>query len=136
MATRRRSIVPRTKKITFERNQQIVSEIFILVPGRSSQQGCGINEGKFNETYVNATSFVQMNPKDMLRLGIEDDEKIELKSDFGRIEIAVQKAKADELPIGLLFMAYGDLSSRLMGGDTHGSGMPTSKGLDVEVKKV
>ena len=72
----------------------------------------------------------------MLRLGIDDEEKIELKSDFGRIEIAVRKAKADELPVGLLFMAYGDLSSRLMGGDTHGSGMPTSKGLDVEVKKI
>lgn len=113
-----------------------MSEIFILVPGRSSQQGCGINEGKFNETYVNATSFVQMNPDDMTRLGIEDKGKVELKSEFGLIEISVHKAKADELPTGLLFMAYGDLSSRLMGGDTHGSGMPTSKGLDVEVRKV
>ena len=34
----------------------------------------------------------------------------------------------------LLFIAYGDLSSRLMAGDTHGSGMPTSKGLDVELE--
>ena len=36
-------------------------------------------------------------------------------------------------PAGMLFIAYGDLSSRLMGGDTHGSGMPTSKGMDVEL---
>ena len=34
----------------------------------------------------------------------------------------------------LLFIAYGDLSSRLMGGDTHGSGMPTSKGIDVQLE--
>jgi len=40
------------------------------------------------------------------------------------------------LPAGILFIAYGDLSSRLMGGDTHGSGMPTSKGLDVELELV
>jgi formylmethanofuran dehydrogenase subunit D len=33
-----------------------------------------------------------------------------------------------------LGLAYGDLSSRLMGGDTHGTGMPTSKGIDVEVE--
>jgi hypothetical protein len=32
-------------------------------------------------------------------------------------------------------LAYGDLSSRLMGGDTHGSGIPTSKGLDVVLEK-
>jgi len=31
-----------------------------------------------------------------------------------------------------LFIAYGDNLSCLMGGDTHGCGMPTSKGLDVE----
>ena len=37
----------------------------------------------------------------------------------------------NELPPGLLFISYGDASSRLMGGETHGSGMPDSKGLDV-----
>jgi formylmethanofuran dehydrogenase subunit D len=36
----------------------------------------------------------------------------------------------------LLFIAYGDMSSRLMGGDTHGTGMPDSKGIDVELEKV
>ena len=51
----------------------------------------------------------------------------------GQIDVAVKTAKKDELPEGMLFIAYGDLSSRLMGGDTHGSGMPTSKGLDVEL---
>ncbi|MEC9091657.1 MAG: molybdopterin dinucleotide binding domain-containing protein [Planctomycetota bacterium] len=113
-----------------------MSEIFILVPGRSSQQGCGINEGKFGETYQAATSFVQMNPDDMQRLTIEDEQLIELKSEFGEIQLPARKAKPDELPSGLLFMAYGDLSSQLMGGDTHGSGMPTSKGIDVQLKKV
>jgi len=47
--------------------------------------------------------------------------------------VAIVASKGDELPPGLLFIAYGDLSSRLMGGDTHGSGMPTSKGIDVEL---
>ena len=113
-----------------------MSDIFILVPGRSSQQGCGINEGKFGDTYQEAISFVQMNPEDMERMEIENDESVELKSEFGSIEISVKAAKKDELPSGLLFMAYGHLSSQLMGGDTHGSGMPTSKGIDVEVRRV
>jgi formylmethanofuran dehydrogenase subunit D len=33
-------------------------------------------------------------------------------------------------------MAYGDRSSRLMGGDTHGTGMPTSKGIDVRINRL
>ena len=59
-----------------------------------------------------------------------------LSSETGQIEVAVVAAKGDELPPGVLFIAYGDLSSRLMGGDTHGSGMPTSKGLDVALEKI
>ena len=48
----------------------------------------------------------------------------------------VKAAKKGELPAGLLFIAYGDYSSRLMGADTHGSGMPTSKGIDVTMEKI
>ena len=110
-----------------------MAETFILIPGRTSKQGCGINEGKFGETYQNEINKVQMNADDMQRLGIEEGQQIRLTGEHGQIDIAVTKAKKDELPTGLLFMAYGDMSSRLMGGDTYGSGMPTSKGLDVEV---
>ncbi|MFM7149836.1 MAG: hypothetical protein ACKO23_08335, partial [Gemmataceae bacterium] len=45
-------------------------------------------------------------------------------------------AKDGELPSGLLFLAYGDSSSKLMGGDTQGTGMPSSKCLDVTLEKV
>ena len=34
---------------------------------------------------------------------------------------------------GVLFIAYGPESSKLMGGETHGTGMPDSKGIDVEL---
>jgi formylmethanofuran dehydrogenase subunit D len=48
----------------------------------------------------------------------------------------VTPSRGDELPPGLLFIAYGNLSSMLMGADTHGSGIPTSKGIDVMLEKV
>jgi formylmethanofuran dehydrogenase subunit D len=40
------------------------------------------------------------------------------------------------LPPGVLFIAYGDKSSLLMAGDTHGSGMPTSKGIEVVLEMI
>jgi formylmethanofuran dehydrogenase subunit D len=67
----------------------------------------------------------------MQRLGLSKGDRVRLTSAEGQVEVAVTPAKKDELPEGILFIAYGDISSRLMGGDTHGSGMPTSKGLDV-----
>ena len=64
-------------------------------------------------------------------------DRVRVTTDSGRqIDVAVAAATGDELPPGLLFIAYGDLSSRLMDGDTHGSGMPTSKGFDVTMEKL
>jgi len=111
-----------------------MAESFILIPGRTSKQGVGISEGKFKDGYQSETQTLQVAPQDMQRLGLSEGDRVRLTSQWGQIEVRVTAAKGDELPPGLLFIAYGDLSSRLMGGDTHGSGMPTSKGLDVTLE--
>lgn len=114
----------------------MMSEVFILIPGRTSKQGCGISEGKFSDGYQTETSVLQVAPQDMRRLGLSDGDRVRMASQTGAVEVVVAAAKGDELPPGLLFIAYGDASSRLMGGDTHGSGMPTSKGFDVTLEKI
>lgn len=112
-------------------------ETFILIPGRTSDQGCGISEGKFLEKYQREINTLQVSPSDMKRLGLVDGDRVRLTGEQGQIvEVAITTAKGDELPEGLLFIAYGDVSSKLMGGDTHGSGMPTSKGMEVVLEKV
>lgn len=113
-----------------------MSQTFVLIPGRTSRQGCGISEGKFTEGYQSETTVLQVCPADMQRLDLKNGDRVRLASDSGQVEVAIAAAKADELPPGVLFIAYGDLSSRLMGGDTHGTGMPTSKGLDVTMEKI
>ncbi|HUQ71937.1 MAG TPA: molybdopterin dinucleotide binding domain-containing protein [Planctomycetaceae bacterium] len=111
-----------------------MSQIFILIPGRTSDQGCGISEGKFLEKYQREINTLQVAPGDMARLSLAEGDRVRLTGEHGQVEVAVTAAKKDELPEGLLFIAYGDISSRLMGGDTHGSGMPTSKCLDVTLE--
>jgi len=113
-----------------------MADVFILIPGRTSQQGCGISEGKFGDTYMSETRRLLVASQDMKRLSLADGDRVRLTSEWGQVDVEIAAAKGDELPPGLLFIAYGDLSSRLMGGDTHGSGMPTSKGLDVTLEKV
>jgi formylmethanofuran dehydrogenase subunit D len=52
----------------------------------------------------------------------------------GHAEIEVTCASAgDELPSGMLFIAYGPESSRLLSSETQGTGMPDSKGIEVEL---
>ena len=113
-----------------------MAETFILIPGRTSKQGAGISEGKFKENYQSEINALQVNPDDMQRLGLQDGDRVRLTSENGQIEIQIKESPKDELPAGLLFLAYGNMSSQLMGGDTHGSGMPTSKGIDVTLEPV
>lgn len=112
-------------------------EKFILIPGRTTDQGCGVSEGKFGDRYQKAVRALQVAPGDMSKLGLSEGDRVRLTGEEGQsVEVCITTAKKDELPEGLLFIAYGDISSRLMTGDTHGSGMPTSKGMEVTMELV
>jgi formylmethanofuran dehydrogenase subunit D len=114
-----------------------MTETFTLIPGRTTEQGCGVSEGKFQEKYQTAINSLQVAPGDMLRLGLSEGDRVRLTGEEGQtVEVCITTAKKDELPEGLLFIAYGDISSRMMTGDTHGSGMPTSKGMEVTMELV
>jgi len=112
-------------------------ETFVLIPGRTSKQGCGISEGKFGETYQREVTTLQVSPADMTRYGLANGDLVRITTESGRqVDVAVAAATGGELQSGVLFIAYGDLSSTLMDGETHGSGMPTSKGMDVTMEKL
>ncbi len=111
-------------------------ESFIFVPGRTSKQGCGISEGKYKEGYQTEINTLLLAPEDMQRLSLVSGDRVRVTHGSVAIEVPIAPAKDGELPPGMLFIAYGDLSSQLMEGDTHGSGMPTSKGFDVLLEKI
>ncbi|RMG37232.1 MAG: formylmethanofuran dehydrogenase [Planctomycetota bacterium] len=113
-----------------------MAETFIIIPGRTSRQGTTLNEGKYTSGYREETGTLQMNPQDMQRLGLQDGDRVRVWNDHGSVVVPCKAARGDELPEGILFISYGDVSSRLMGGDTHGSGMPDSKGFDVFLEPV
>jgi formylmethanofuran dehydrogenase subunit D len=107
-----------------------------LIGGRSSKQGTSLCAGKLGAEYVQISSTVEMNVEDMARLGLSNDSKVRLRTPVGEAVVRCKGRETKDLPPGLLFMAYGPLSSRLMAGDTAASGMPISKNLDVEVEPV
>ena len=113
-----------------------MSETFVLIPGRTSDQGCGISEGKALEKYQTEITTLRVAPQDMESLKIEAGDRVRVMSEHGKVDVRAQPARPDELPSGVLFIAYGDASSHLMGADTHGPGMPTSKGIDVTLEVV
>jgi formylmethanofuran dehydrogenase subunit D len=107
-----------------------------LIGGRSSKQGTALSAGKHSAEYLQVSSTVEMNVEDMARLGLSNDSKVRLRTPIGESVLRCKGRETKDLPPGILFMAYGPLSSELMDGDTAGTGMPISKNLDVEVEAV
>jgi formylmethanofuran dehydrogenase subunit D len=107
-----------------------------LIGGRSSKQGTSLCAGKLGAEYLQIASTLEMNVEDMARLGLSNDGKVRLRTPVGEVVLRCKGRETKDLPPGLLFMAYGPLSSELMAGDTAASGMPISKNIDVEVEPV
>jgi formylmethanofuran dehydrogenase subunit D len=113
-----------------------MAETMILIPGRSSKQGTSLNVGKHGAEYQEVTTTLEMNVDDMARLGLKDGDPVQLRSAAGQTVVRCLGRKPQDLPSGVLFLAYGPASSQLMGSDTAATGMPISKNLEVEVEPV
>ena len=103
---------------------------FILNSSRSSKQGTLINVGKESEEYIQLTNTMTMAAEDMVEIGITEGQMAMIRTEFGEASF---KCQAGKVPIGMIFVPYGPPTCKLMGGDTDGTGMPTSKGWEVEV---
>ena len=106
---------------------------FLLIPGRTNKQGVQINVGKDEAAYREIVSTLTMHADDMKELGVATGGSVRIRNEIGE---AVFACKEGNIPRGMLFVPYGPPTCQLMGGVTDGTGMPTSKGWDVEVEKV
>jgi formylmethanofuran dehydrogenase subunit D len=104
---------------------------YLMNAGRTTKQGQQINIGKDTPEYLALTTTIYMNAGDMKEACIAVDSKVRVRSDNGEAEFLCKEGK---VPPGMIFVAYGPPTCRLMGNTTDGTGMPTSKGWEVEVE--
>ena len=101
--------------------------------GRTTKQGQQINVGKDGAEYQAIVSTIHMNVDDMKEAGITAGSNVRVISEQGEAVFLCQEGK---VPSGMIFVPYGPPTCRLMGQVTDGTGMPTSKGWEVEVEPV
>src|SRR5689334_10409407 len=96
---------------------------FLLFPIRSNKQGVQINVGKDGDEYNAIVNTLTMHAEDMKDLGIASGASIRVRTEIGE---ATFQCKEANVPRGMLFVPYGPPTCQLMGGETDGTGMPTS----------
>ena len=106
----------------------------ILIPGRSSKQGVGLNKGKLKEEYIRVTTTLELSAEDALENGLETADIVKISNHIGETEVQVKVLKEGKLPVGYAFIPYGPPSSNLFDGETCGTGMPASKGMTIDIK--
>jgi formylmethanofuran dehydrogenase subunit D len=107
---------------------------FIMNAGRTSKQGTQINVGKEDDEYIKLTSTLIMHPEDLKAVGVAPGGSVRVRSEYGGE--AVFKCAEGKVPQGMIFVPYGPPTCKLMGSETDGTGMPTSKNWEVELEPI
>ena len=106
---------------------------FIMNVGRTTKQGQQINVGKDHAEYKAIVGTLNMHPDDMKAVGIPSGGSVRVRSENGAATFLCVEGK---VPPGMIFVPYGPPTCHLMGQGTDGTGMPTSKGFEVEVESI
>ena len=106
---------------------------FIMNAGRTTKQGQQISVGKDHAEYQATVSTVTMHAEDMKAVGIQSGGSVQIRSEYGEATFRCVEGK---VPLGMIFVPYGPPTCHLMGRYTDGTGMPTSKGWEVEFEAI
>src|SRR5438105_8969812 len=88
---------------------------YLMNAGRTTKQGQQINIGKDTPEYLAITTTIFMNADDMKEAGIKADTNVRVRSDNGEATFLCKEGK---LPAGIIFVAYGPPTCKLMGQTT------------------
>lgn len=103
-----------------------------LITGRSLVQGRLKEQGKLSDDYLNNVACCELNQDDLNALGITKGQNVKIMTDFGSV-VVKGSVGTQALEKGMAFMPYGLWAEFLVDPKTHGTGMPTYKGIDATI---
>ena len=104
-----------------------------LLTGRTIYQGVGKECGKLSDDYWRSVAICEIDPEDILLLGIRENDCVRVTTEFG--SVVVRPVESLSAPhAGLVFIPYGPFANVLIGSKTHGTGMPSFKGIVAQVE--
>ena len=103
-----------------------------LLTGRTIRQGQGKEYGKLSERYWKSVAICEIDPEDMKHLGLKEGQNIKITTDYGSVIVrAVKSLRAPHQ--GAVFVPYGPWINVVVNPKTHGTGMPSFKGIPVTI---
>jgi formylmethanofuran dehydrogenase subunit D len=104
-----------------------VVEVSIVAVRDIFQDEAG-RKSRFSEEYKNLSALIILDKQDMIRLGVKDGQKLQVKNDVGMVIVAA-KTSEDEPHPGLAFMYNSPWSNQLVSDDVGEGGIPGFKSI-------
>jgi len=110
-------------------------ENFILLTGRTINQGVALEGGKVSKENVRAAGICAFDRDDFKKLDCLVGTPVKITTDFG--DVIVYSTISDEGPHpGILFVPMGPWANQLVNPDSQGCGTPTYKGMKAKVEVI
>jgi formylmethanofuran dehydrogenase subunit D len=104
-----------------------------LITGRTIQQGVAIEGGKEKPSYREACGIIELDAGDFEKLGIYRNTHVRVTSPYGSVVVKAIDATQGPHP-GLGWIPMGPWANQITNPNTYSTGMPTFKGVPVEVE--
>ena len=104
-----------------------------LLTGRSIDQGVGKELGKLTKEYENSVAVCELDPEDIKALDLQQKENVRVTTNSGSVVLRTAESKRSPHQ-GVAYVPYGPWVNVIIGTETSGTGMPSYKGVPVEIE--
>jgi len=104
-----------------------------LLTGRTIDQGTTKEHSKLSNEYRDNVAICEMDPNDMKELNIKENSNIKIATEHGSVIVKAKESKRVPHPKAV-YMPYGLWANIIINAETHGTGMPSFKGVKAEIQ--
>jgi len=104
-----------------------------LLSGRTINQGTGKEHGKTSQEYYESVATCEIDPEDIKTLGLKNGTNVKVSTEHGTVTVKAVESKRGPHP-KIIYMPYGPWVNVIVNPTTHGTGMPSYKGIPAEIE--
>lgn len=105
----------------------------ILISGRTIDQGVAKEYGKLSDVYRETVAICEIDPCDLKELGVKENSGVKVSTEHGSVVVKAKVSKRAPHP-KVIYMPCGFWMNAIVGPRTHGTGMPSYKGITAQVQ--
>lgn len=112
----------------------IMSKVKVtLLTGRTIDQGTSKEHGKLSKEYQEKVAICEVDSSDLEKLTAKKNLNVKVMTRYGSVVVKAVESSRGSHP-GIAYMPYGLWANIVVDPHTHGTGMPSFKGISAELE--